>query len=129
MMMNRGVLYCIGLSLVIAVLFASNLLLGSVSIPAEDIVRILMGDTSEKASWRYIILESRLPQAITAMFCGASLAVSGLMLQTVFRNPLAGPSIFGINSAVQWLCSCSDCGFHWSDGSDGGYLFLFHIGT
>ena len=100
MMMNRGVLYCIGLSLVIAVLFASNLLLGSVSIPAEDIVRILMGDTSEKASWRYIILESRLPQAITAMFCGASLAVSGLMLQTVFRNPLAGPSIFGINSGA-----------------------------
>ena len=62
MMMNRGVLYCIGLSLVIAVLFASNLLLGSVSIPAENIVRILLGDTSEKASWRYIILESRLPQ-------------------------------------------------------------------
>ena len=98
--MNRGVLYCIGLSLVIVVLFASNLLLGSVSIPAENIMRILLGDTSEKASWRYIILESRLPQAITAMFCGASLAVSGLMLQTVFRNPLAGPSIFGINSGA-----------------------------
>ena len=100
MMMNRGVLYCIGLSLVIVVLFASNLLLGSVSIPAEDVMRILLGDTNEKASWRYIILESRLPQAITAMFCGASLAVSGLMLQTVFRNPLAGPSIFGINSGA-----------------------------
>ena len=67
MMMNRGVLYCIGLSLVIVVLFASNLLLGSVSIPAEDIVRILLGDPSEKASWRYIILESRLPQAITVL--------------------------------------------------------------
>ena len=78
-MMNRGVLYCIGLSLVIVVLFASNLLLGSVSIPAENIMRILLGDTSEKASWRYIILESRLPQAITAMFCGASLAVSGVV--------------------------------------------------
>lgn len=100
MMMNRGMLYCIGLSLVIAVLFASNLLLGSVSIPAENIVRILLGDTSEKASWRYIILESRLPQAVTAMFCGASLAVSGLMLQTIFRNPLAGPSVFGINSGA-----------------------------
>ena len=98
--MNRGVLYCIGLCLVIVVLFASNLLLGSVSIPAEDVMRILLGDTNEKASWRFIILESRLPQAITAMFCGASLAVSGLMLQTVFRNPLAGPSIFGINSGA-----------------------------
>ena len=98
--MNRGVLYCIGLCLVIVVLFASNLLLGSVSIPAEDVMRILLGDTNEKASWRYIILESRLPQAITAMFCGASLAVSGLMLQTIFRNPLAGPSVFGINSGA-----------------------------
>ena len=98
--MNRGVLYCIGLCLVIVVLFASNLLLGSVSIPAEDVMRILLGDTNEKASWRFIILESRLPQAITAMFCGASLAVSGLMLQTIFRNPLAGPSVFGINSGA-----------------------------
>ena len=74
--------------------------IGSVSIPAEDVMRILLGDTNEKASWRFIILESRLPQAITAMFCGASLAVSGLMLQTVFRNPLAGPSVFGINSGA-----------------------------
>ena len=98
--MNRGVLYCIGLCLVIVVLFALNLLLGSVSIPAEDVMRILLGDTNEKASWRFIILESRLPQAITAMFCGASLAVSGLMLQTIFRNPLAGPSVFGINSGA-----------------------------
>ena len=85
--MNRGVLYCIGLCLVIVVLFASNLLLGSVSIPAEDVMRILLGDTNEKASF-------------TAMFCGASLAVSGLMLQTIFRNPLAGPSVFGINSGA-----------------------------
>ena len=99
-MMNRGIIYCIGLCLVIVVLFALNLLLGSVSIPAEDVMRILLGDTCEKSSWRFIILESRLPQAITAMFCGASLAVSGLMLQTAFRNPLAGPSIFGINSGA-----------------------------
>ena len=98
--MNRGVFYCIGLCLVIMALFALNLLLGSVSIPAGDVMRILLGDINEKASWRFIILESRLPQAITAMFCGASLAVSGLMLQTVFRNPLAGPSIFGINSGA-----------------------------
>ena len=63
-------------------------------------MRILLGDPNEKASWRFIILESRLPQAITAMFCGASLAVSGLMLQTIFRNPLAGPSVFGINSGA-----------------------------
>ena len=128
--MNRGVLYCIGLCLVIVVLFASNLLLGSVSIPAEDVMRILLGDTNEKASWRYIILESRLPQAITAMFCGASLAVSGLMLQTIFRNPLAGPSVFGINSgAGLGVCGCVDRCFLWRFDSDGCYLLLLHIGT
>ncbi len=98
--MNRGVLYCIGLSTLIVVLFALNLLLGSVSIPAGDVLRILLGDDSLKPSWQFIILESRLPQAITATLCGASLAVSGLLLQTAFRNPLAGPSIFGINSGA-----------------------------
>jgi iron complex transport system permease protein len=82
------------------VLFASNLLLGSVSIPAEDVMRILLGDTNEKASWRFIILESRLPQAMTAVLCGGALAVSGLLLQTAFRNPLAGPGIFGVNSGA-----------------------------
>ena len=98
--MNRGILYCIVLSTLIVVLFALNLLLGSVSIPAGDVLRILLGDDSLKPSWQFIILESRLPQAITATFCGASLAVSGLLLQTAFRNPLAGPSIFGINSGA-----------------------------
>ena len=98
--MNRGILYCIVLSTLIVVLFALNLLLGSVSIPAGDVLRILLGDDSLKPSWQFIILESRLPQAITATLCGASLAVSGLLLQTAFRNPLAGPSIFGINSGA-----------------------------
>ena len=98
--MNRGLLYCIGLTVLIVVLFALNLLLGSVSIPAADVLRILLGDDSLKPSWQFIILESRLPQAITATLCGASLAVSGLLLQTAFRNPLAGPSIFGINSGA-----------------------------
>ena len=98
--MNRGILYCIGLTVLIVVLFALNLLLGSVSIPAADVLRILLGDDSLKPSWQFIILESRLPQAITATLCGASLAVSGLLLQTAFRNPLAGPSIFGINSGA-----------------------------
>ena len=98
--MNRGVLYCWGLVLLIIVLFAMNLMVGSVSIPAGDVVRILMGDETEKASWQFIVLQSRLPQAITATLCGAALAVSGLMLQTAFRNPLAGPSIFGVNSGA-----------------------------
>lgn len=59
-----------------------------------------MGGKSEHASWEFIVMQSRLPQGITAMLCGASLAVSGLMLQTAFRNPLADPGIFGINSGA-----------------------------
>ena len=98
--MNRGIIYCWGLALLIAVLFALNLLVGSVSIPAGDVVSILLGDETQKASWQFIVLQSRLPQALTAMLSGAALAVSGLLLQTAFRNPLAGPSVFGINSGA-----------------------------
>lgn len=98
--MNKGVIYCAGLTLVIVVLFILNLMMGSVSIPVEDTIRILMGEGSVKPSWQYIILESRMPQALTAILCGGALAASGLMLQTAFRNTLAGPSIFGINSGA-----------------------------
>ena len=87
------------MGIVIFVLFALNIFVGSVSIPVADTLRILMGD-EVKPSWQYIILESRLPQAITALLAGGALAVSGLMLQTAFRNPLAGPSVFGINSGA-----------------------------
>ena len=98
--MNKGSAYCLGLGGAVIVLFVLNLLLGSVSIPARDVVSILLGNEASKASWQFIVLESRLPQAITATLCGAALAVSGLMLQTAFRNPLAGPSVFGINSGA-----------------------------
>ena len=77
-----------------------SLLIGSVSIPVSQVVAALTGGEVERESWRYIILESRLPQTVTAMLCGASLAASGLMLQTAFRNPLAGPSILGITNGA-----------------------------
>ena len=86
--------------LLLLVLFACNLLFGSVSIPFAEVWSIITGGEAEKESWRYIVLESRLPQAITAILCGASLAVSGLLLQTSFRNPLAGPSILGITNGA-----------------------------
>ena len=98
--MNKGFVFCVGLTVVMLLLFALNLVMGSIQIPVADVVGILTGDETVKASWRYIVLESRLPQAITAILCGGALAVSGLMLQTAFRNPLAGPSIFGINSGA-----------------------------
>jgi iron complex transport system permease protein len=82
----------------IAVMVIVNLLIGSVRIPASDIVRILMGDASESEMWQNIIWKARLPQVLTAIVAGAGLAVSGLQMQTVFRNPLAGPSVLGISN-------------------------------
>lgn len=86
--------------LVLLLLFAANLLIGSVSIPARDVIRILLGEEGVKESWRYIVWEARLPQAFTALLSGSALAVCGLLLQTVFRNPLAGTSILGVNSGA-----------------------------
>lgn len=82
------------------VLAATNLMVGSVRIPAADVFAILFGDDSAKPSWQYIVIQARLPQMIAAILCGAALAVSGLMLQTAFKNPLAGPSIFGISNGA-----------------------------
>lgn len=81
-------------------LFAANLFVGSVAIPFEEVCHILLGKTAVKEGWQYIVLENRLPQAITALLCGASLATAGLLLQTTFNNPLAGPSILGISSGA-----------------------------
>lgn len=97
-MMRKSLL--ITLPALIVVLFVLNLMAGAVRIPLADVVSILMGDDEVRESWRYSVLESRLPQGVTAMLCGAALAVSGLMLQTAFRNPLAGPSVFGITSGA-----------------------------
>lgn len=85
---------------VIAALVLGNLFVGSVRIPIGAVWDILVGHDIERESWRFIVLESRVPQCVTALLCGASLAVSGLMLQTAFNNPLAGPSILGINSGA-----------------------------
>lgn len=96
--MKRIIPYLLILS--IAVLFAANLLCGAVKIPANEVFHILLGGDGAQTSWSYIIWESRFPQALTALLTGAALAVSGLMLQTAFNNPLAGPDILGINSGA-----------------------------
>ena len=89
-------------TLLLVVLFMLNLAMGSVSIPLTDVWAVLTGNVTGEASdtWHFIIIESRLPQAIMALMGGAALAVSGLLLQTTFRNPLAGPDVFGINSGA-----------------------------
>ena len=99
-MNNKGTKYGIILLLLILALTGVNLLFGSVNIPAEAVWHILTGNEVEKASWSFIVWESRLPQAITSLLCGMALAASGLMLQTTFNNPLADPSILGISSGA-----------------------------
>ena len=84
--------------LAIVVMTVVNLLIGSVAIPVGDVCRILVGDGDVSEISRNIILQSRLPQVLTAIAAGAGLAVSGLQMQTVFRNPLAGPSVLGISN-------------------------------
>jgi iron complex transport system permease protein len=81
-------------------LFVLNLVFGSVSIPLDATMDILFGNSNQSEVWRNIIIESRLPQAITALLSGAALAVSGLILQTYFRNPLAEPSVLGVSSGA-----------------------------
>lgn len=88
------------LLLAVLVLFFLNLCLGTVHIPFRDVVASLSGTGASRESWDFIIHESRLPSAVTALLAGASLAASGLMLQTAFRNPLAGPDILGINGGA-----------------------------
>ena len=88
------------LSICLVLLFAGSLVYGAVSIPLDAVADILMGNETVKESWRQILLNSRLPQAVTVLLAWASLAVSGLLLQTLFKNPLAGPSILGISDGA-----------------------------
>lgn len=84
----------------IVLLGVVNLLLGTVHIPLRAVVNILFGTGEESEVWYNIIWKSRVPQTLTALVAGAGLAVSGLQMQTVFRNPLAGPSVLGVSSGA-----------------------------
>jgi len=95
---HTGLFILLGLALVIALLL--NISLGSVSIPVSDIVASLTGGEASKASWEQIIQIYRLPKAVTAIMAGSGLAVAGLLMQTFFRNPLAGPYVLGISSGA-----------------------------
>jgi iron complex transport system permease protein len=90
--------YIVVLIIAIVILFLANLFIGSVKIPFDAILGILTGGEVAKKSWEHIVLEVRLPQAITALFTGGGIAVSGLLLQTAFRNPLADSGILGISA-------------------------------
>ena len=90
----------ISLGIVLLILFLSNIALGSVKIPLTAILKILLGDDSVKEAWTYIILDYRIPKALAAVLTGSGLAVAGLMMQTLFKNPLAGPFVLGISSGA-----------------------------
>ncbi len=110
----RVTLLMMGLMGLLIIMFGINLGAGSVTIPLDQVLTILVGGEPDRNTWTSIILQFRLPKAITAALSGAALSVSGLQMQTLFANPLAGPFILGINSGaslgvalivlgVQWL--------------------------
>ena len=88
------------MTVALLLLLLANMVFGTVSIPPESVIAILTGGDCDNEIWRYIIIGSRLPQSITALLSGMSLSACGLMLQTIFRNPLADPSILGISSGA-----------------------------
>lgn len=88
------------LCIVLVTLFLANISLGPVKIPIADVAETLTGGEASKPTWNYIILQYRLPKALTALMAGIGLSISGLLMQTLFRNPLAGPDVLGLSSGA-----------------------------
>lgn len=99
MLKRRDVILLCACLVLAALLFLLNIFMGSVEIPMKNIISILMGNPENKI-WGNIVMNSRMPQAVTSVLAGAALAIGGLQMQTLFRNPLAGPSILGISSGA-----------------------------
>ena len=95
---HRSAITLIALSLLVVVLLPLNLVYGSIDIPFSEVLNALIGEPVSKHTWETIVVETRLPMALTAALAGAALAVAGLLLQTTFDNPLAGPSILGVST-------------------------------
>lgn len=90
----------LGLFSLLILAFLANLALGNVLIPLGDVCEILLNQSHEKHTWTYIILDYRFPKAIVAILTGVGLSISGLIMQTLFRNPLAGPYVLGLSSGA-----------------------------
>ena len=88
------------LTIGVVFLFLINISLGSVSIPLKEVFNSLIGGNTSKETWHYIIVNYRLPKAIAAILVGMGLSISGLLMQTLFRNPLAGPYVLGLSSGA-----------------------------
>nr|WP_315186963.1 iron ABC transporter permease [uncultured Flavobacterium sp.] len=97
---NRNTILFISLIIGMLLLFLVNISLGSVSIPIKDVFNSLTTGNCSKETWQYIILNYRLPKAIAAILVGMGLSISGLLMQTLFKNPLAGPYVLGLSSGA-----------------------------
>ncbi len=95
---NRNTILFLLLCMAVLAAFLLNISFGSVAIPVKEVFKSLMGEESSKETWHYIVLNYRLPKAITAVLVGMGLSTSGLLMQTLFRNPLAGPYVLGLSS-------------------------------
>ena len=95
-------LFSFGVLLFLAfIVFAMSIFVGSVSIPVNEVWNIITcAKTPQNETYQFIVIESRLPQSITAVLCGTALSVSGYLLQRVFRNALAGPSLLGVDAGA-----------------------------
>ena len=96
---RRCAVVALVLAAAVVLLFFLSLAHGSVDIPVADVLSVLLGRSGNE-SWEFIVMETRLPQALTALLAGGALAVSGLLLQTAFANPLAAPDVFGVTSGA-----------------------------
>jgi iron complex transport system permease protein len=97
---KRNTILFLLLTLGLIFLFFVNISLGSITIPFKEIYTSLTGGQASKSTWEYIIINYRLPKAITAVLVGTGLSISGLLMQTLFRNPLAGPDVLGLSSGA-----------------------------
>ncbi|WP_428979168.1 iron chelate uptake ABC transporter family permease subunit [Flavobacterium cupriresistens] len=97
---KRNTILFLMLGLGLVFMFLASISLGSVTIPLKEVYTSLTGGHASKPAWEYIIINYRLPKAITAVLVGTGLSISGLLMQTLFRNPLAGPYVLGLSSGA-----------------------------
>lgn len=125
---SRFALTLLVLALLLVALIGACLVFGSVDIDAASVMRIAMGQDSDNEAWNIIVRQTRIPMIITAALAGAALAIAGLLLQTTFNNPLAGPSILGVSTgaglgvAVVMLAMGGSIGKMPGDVEVGGYV-------
>ncbi|WP_117610257.1 iron ABC transporter permease [Flavobacterium sp. ABG] len=97
---KRNTILFLMLGVGLVFMFLASISLGSVTIPLKEVYTSLTGGHASKSAWEYIIINYRLPKAITAVLVGTGLSISGLLMQTLFRNPLAGPYVLGLSSGA-----------------------------